>query len=245
LNERANQLHPLRTLHLFAGAGGGLLGDLLLGHQPVCAVEIDTYCQQVLHQRQQDGILPWFPIFDDVRTFDGNPWRGLVDVVCGGFPCQDISATNPNATGIAGPKSGLWKQMARVIREIRPPFVLVENSPMLVARGLGAVLGDFSQMGYDAKWGVFSGAQIGAEHLRERIFILAYSHGAQCCRGELSRGSKTQYTPIVRSRWGKDKPGVDRMVNGMAAQMDRLAAIGNGQIPGVVKLAWRTLSETP
>ena len=82
----------MNELHLFAGAGGGILGGILLGHTTVCAVEIEPYCRKVLHQRQRDGILPKFPIWDDVCTFDGTPWRGKVDVVCGGFPCQDISS---------------------------------------------------------------------------------------------------------------------------------------------------------
>ena len=101
-------MQRLRTLHLFAGAGGGILGDLLLGHHPVGAVELDPYCQQVLHARQQEGVLPWLPIFADVRQFDGNPWRGLVDIVCGGVPCQDISA--------AGAGAGLDDVLARPTR---------------------------------------------------------------------------------------------------------------------------------
>ena len=137
---------PLRTLHLFAGAGGGILGDILLGHQPICAVEIEPYCQQVLHARQQDGLLPWFPIFADVKEFDGTPWRGIADVVCGGFPCQDISAAGKGA-GIGGARSGLWREMARIVGEVRPRFVWVENSPMLVGRGLGLVLLDLAEMG--------------------------------------------------------------------------------------------------
>jgi DNA (cytosine-5)-methyltransferase 1 len=79
-------LHKLRTLHLFAGAGGGILADMLLGHRPIAAVEIEPYCQQVLHQRQKDGILPWFPIFSDVCEFDGRRFKGLVDIIAGGFP---------------------------------------------------------------------------------------------------------------------------------------------------------------
>lgn len=81
----------MNELHLFAGSGGGILGGMLLGHTTVCAVEIEPYCRKNLLQRQRDGILPRFPIWDDVTTFDGKPWRGLVDIVCGGFPCQDIS----------------------------------------------------------------------------------------------------------------------------------------------------------
>ena len=96
---------------------------MLLGHTCVCAVEIEPYCRKVLLQRQRDGILPKFPIWDDVRTFDGKPWRGRVDVVCGGFPCQDISVAGSGA-GIEGKQSGLWRDMARInLRsgtEIRP-----------------------------------------------------------------------------------------------------------------------------
>lgn len=135
--------------------GGGILGGILLGHTCVCAVEIEPYCRKVLLQRQRDGVLPRFPIWDDVRTFDGKPWRGKVDVVCGGFPCQDISAAGRGA-GIEGERSGLWKDFRRVVCEVGPQFVLVENSPILTSRGLGTILGDLVEMGYDSKWGVFS-----------------------------------------------------------------------------------------
>lgn len=100
----------MNELHLFAGAGGGILGGMLLGHSCVCAVEIEPYCRKVLLQRQRDGILPKFPIWDDVRTFDGRPWRGKIDVVCGGFPCQDISCAGKGA-GIGGARSGLWSDL--------------------------------------------------------------------------------------------------------------------------------------
>ncbi len=167
-------MRKLRTMHLFAGAGGGLLADVLLGHQPVCAVEINYYCQQVLAARQEDGCLPWFPIFADVTKFDGRPWRGLVDIVSGGFPCQDISSAGRGA-GIDGEKSGLWKEMSRIIGEVRPEYVFVENSPLLTRRGLGTVLGDLAEMGFDAEWGVLGASDIGASHKRERIWIMAYA----------------------------------------------------------------------
>lgn len=167
----SSKLHPLRTLHLFAGAGGGILGDLLLGHRPICAVEIEPYCQQVLSARQKDGFLPWFPIYNDVQTFDGKPWRGLVDVVSGGFPCQDISAAGKGA-GIDGERSGMWKEMARIIGEVRPRYVLVENSPMLTSRGLDRVLGDLSTLGYGSTYGIIGAHHAGAPHKRDRIWIL-------------------------------------------------------------------------
>jgi DNA (cytosine-5)-methyltransferase 1 len=167
----------MNELHLFAGAGGGILGSILLGHTCVCAVEIEPYCRKVLFQRQRDGILPKFPIWDDVRTFDGKPWQGLVDVVCGGFPCQDISVASSTKSGLDGGRSGLWSEMGRIIREINPRAVWVENSAALVVRGLGTVLYDLATMGYDGRWGVFSAGDVGARHERERLFILAYRDG--------------------------------------------------------------------
>ena len=166
----------MNELALFAGAGGGILGGKLLGWRTVCAVEWEAYPASVLCARQNDGILPPFPIWDDVQTFDGRPWRGIVDVVSGGFPCQDISAAGKGA-GIDGERSGMWGEMARIIREVRPRFVFVENSPMLTSRGLGRVLGDLASMGFDARWGVLGAANVGAPHQRDRIWIVAKWRG--------------------------------------------------------------------
>lgn len=164
----------MNELALFAGAGGGILGGNLLGWTTVCAVEIADYPRKVLFARQRDGVLPKFPIWDDISTFDGKPWRGRVDIVTGGFPCQDISATGKGA-GIGGEKSGLWGEMARVVDEVRPRFAFVENSPMLTSRGLGTVLGDLARMGYNARWCVLGADDVGSQHERKRIWILAYT----------------------------------------------------------------------
>lgn len=166
----------MRELALFAGAGGGILGGHLLGWRTVCAVEWDAYAASVLVARQNDGCLPPFPIWDDVQTFDGREWRGRVDIVSGGFPCQDISAAGRGA-GIDGERSGMWKHMARIVGEVRPRHVFVENSPMLTSRGLGTVLGDLASLGYDARWGVLGAYHAGAPHKRERIWIMAYAGG--------------------------------------------------------------------
>jgi DNA (cytosine-5)-methyltransferase 1 len=168
----------MNELHLFAGAGGGILAGQLLGRRCVCAVEFDPYAQAVLVARQNDGTFPPFPIWNDVRTFDGRPWHGIVDVVAGGFPCQDISAAG-TGDGLDGERSGLWTEMARIIREVRPRRVEVENSPMLTSRGLSRVLGDLAAMGFDAEWGVISAADVGAPHLRERIWIVAHANAGQ------------------------------------------------------------------
>ena len=162
----------MNELALFAGAGGGILGGKLLGWKTVCAVEWDAYARDVLVARQNDGCLDPFPIWDDVQTFDGRPWRGRVDVVSGGFPCQDISAAGKGA-GITGARSGMWSHMARIVDEVRPRYVFVENSPVLTSRGLGIVLGDLASMGYDARWGVLGAIDAGAPHKRERIWIMA------------------------------------------------------------------------
>jgi DNA (cytosine-5)-methyltransferase 1 len=164
----------MNELALFAGAGGGILGGHLLGWRTVCAVEWEPYPASVLCARQNDGFLPPFPIWDDVQTFDGKPWRGIVDVVSGGFPCQDISIAGQGA-GLEGERSGMWKQMARIIGEVRPRHAFIENSPMLTIRGLDRVLCDLAALGYDAQWGVISAADCGAPHKRERIWIVAYA----------------------------------------------------------------------
>ena len=186
----------MNELALFAGAGGGILGGKLLGWRTVCAVEWEPYPASVLCARQNDKILAPFPIWDDVRTFDGKPWRGIVDVVSGGFPCQDISAAGHGA-GISGSRSGLWSEMARIIGEVRPRYAFVENSPMLTSRGLGTVLGDLAAMGFDARWGVISAADVGAPHLRERIWIVGHAnvHGIPASNEKQVIQRKTNRTP--------------------------------------------------
>ena len=334
----------MNELALFAGAGGGILGGKLLGWRTVCAVEREPYAASVLVARQNDGFLPPFPIWDDVCTFDGRPWRGRVDVVSGGFPCQDISTAGKGA-GIDGARSGLWSEMARIIREVGPRYVFVENSPMLTSRGLGRVLGDLAAMGYDARWGVLGAVDAGAPHKRDRIWIVAHSDlhehrtngwkeeeqggissehrpercargiggtssdseiladarrtrqpaggagGWQASNGEIfhlrttdggetvpnaddrgdrrreqqpegsegawhvadssvenvegqrvSIGIQQERSAASCSSWWATEPDVGRVANGVAARVDRLRCIGNGQVPAVAQLAWRILT---
>ena len=282
-HQRVNNVNELA---LFAGAGGGILGGILNGWKTVCAVEIDEYCRRILMQRQDDGMLEPFPIWPDITTFDGKPWAGCVDIVTGGFPCQDISIAG-TSKGIEGKRSGLWKQMARIISEVQPTYVLVENSPMLAIRGLGTVLGDLAEMGFDAEWGCISAAETGACHKRDRMWILAYSNSnrklqPQGCQqnqwgwfgysrcenvanshGHGLQGMVTESQPDGNERspglhsgkrsfpaWPKDpaetpESGVGRVVDGMAYRMDRLKAIGNGQVPRVAAIAYTTLLKQP
>jgi DNA (cytosine-5)-methyltransferase 1 len=300
-----NPNQPLNELALFAGAGGGILGGKLLGWRTICAVEWDAYARDVLVARQNDGCLDPFPIWDDVQTFDGTPWRGSVDVVSGGFPCQDISAAGKGA-GIEGERSGMWKHMARIIGEVLPRFVLVENSPLLVGRGLGVVLGDIAAMGYDARWGIVGAHHAAAPHKRDRIWIVANasgvhdrsgnagtsqrqeseprksrgaSHVANARRKRYELANKTLRSgrdsaqfggkvgdaaserlphginrPMGQSRtiteserpdWWTTEPDVGRVAHGVAARVDRLRCLGNGQVPAVVPLAWNLLTAEP
>lgn len=275
----------MNELALFAGAGGGILGGKLLGWRTVCAVEWEPYPASVLCARQNDGFFAPFPVWDDVQTFDGKPWRGIVDVVSGGFPCQDISAAGKGA-GIDGERSGMWREMARIIHEVRPRYAFVENSPMLTSRGLGTVLGDLSSMGFDARWGVLGAADVGANHQRDRIWIVArnmayarrelrqtrnstrmdseteiwstraihnQSSGqrqnvsrtnlSQRKGGSLPIGVQQKNTEFGDSRWWETEPDVGRMAHGVVAGVDRLKAIGNGQVPLCAATAWQILSK--
>ena len=239
----------LNELALFAGAGGGILGGKLLGWRTVCAVERDAYAAAVLAQRQNDGCLEPFPIWSDVETFDGKPWRGIVDVVSGGFPCQDISVAGKGA-GISGARSGLWKEFARIIGEVRPRYVFVENSPALTFRGGVRVVGDLAAMGYDAQWGIIGASHAGAIHRRRRLWILANSNkdGHEGSDDKLQALQEERLSKIFsfnEIRWPKEnslsQPFVVRNDDGVAFLLDRLAAIGNGQVPAVAALAWETL----
>jgi DNA (cytosine-5)-methyltransferase 1 len=259
----------VNELHLFAGAGGGILAGQLLGHRCVCAVEWDPYAQAVLVARQNDGCFPPFPIWDDVQTFDGRPWRGIVDVVAGGFPCQDISVAGGGA-GITGERSGMWKHMARIVGEVRPRYVFVENSPALITRGLGVVLSDLAALGYDCRWTVLGAADVGAPHQRDRFWLVAHANGmrelqpqrgkrdergrpcdcgcevahADRAHGEgnkRSNRSSEKPAEFVQPSWWEVEPGLDRVVNGMAHRALRLKCIGNGQVPAVAAAAWRFL----
>lgn len=254
----------LRELALFAGAGGGILGGKLLGWRTVCAVEWQPYAIGVLCQRQNDGILRPFPIWDDVRTFDGRPWKGIVDVVSGGFPCQDLS-TAGKGRGLDGERSGLWREMARVVDEVRPRFVFVENSPALLVRGFERVLGDLAAMGFDARWGVLSGRHVGAPHARERLWVVAHAneravlpkpngrehHAADREAGGFARNdhddgcARSNGTGLAVPASWELEPALDRVADGVVHRVDRLAAVGNGQIPAVAAAAWRILTHNP
>ncbi|MBM6636641.1 DNA cytosine methyltransferase [Leclercia adecarboxylata] len=245
----------MNELALFAGAGGGILGGNLLGWRTVCAVERDAYAAQVLAQRQNDGILRPFPIWSDVRSFNGKPWRGIVDVVSGGFPCQDISGAGKGA-GIEGERSRLWKQMARIIDEVRPLYALLENSPLLVGRGLAMVIGDLASLGFDAQWCCVSASECGASHNRDRIWLVAYTQGKHGQSWDSVVQSQDGRAPIQSGglpgmdasggwrrggAWPECEPRLCRVADDVAFGVDRLKALGNGQVPRVAAAAFSML----
>ena len=238
----------MNELALFAGAGG-VLGGKLLGWRTVCAVEYDSYAASVLVARQNDGCLEPFPIWDDVRTFDGKPWRGRVDVVSGGPPCQDVSCSNPRGKGLDGEKSGLWSEMYRIVREISPRLVFIENSSNLVNRGLGRVLSDLAALGYDAQWGVLGADSIGAPHIRKRIWILANASSrrlSQQSEGQIQQSGRTETqrpSATALRGWWDTEPDVGRVAHGVANRVHRLKCLGNGQVPAVAAAAFRLLRE--
>lgn len=249
---RANdsQKETLHELHLFAGGGGGILGGILLGHEPICAVEINERCRKVLLARQRDGILPRFPIWDDVRTFDGTPWRGIADVVCGGFPCQDIS-TAGKGDGLDGERSGLWREMARIAGEVRPSYIFVENSPAITARGLGRILGELATLGYDAEWCVLGADSAGAPHRRERFWLLAADPDSRIVRASRTIQNQRRATNLhlchPRSTGQMETPWSIlaepcSVAYGLAGLVDELRPYGNGQVPAVAASAWKILN---
>ena len=247
----------LNELHLFAGAGGGILGGMLLGHTTVCAVELEPYCREVLLQRQRDGILPKFPIWDDVCTFDGTPWRGKVDVVCGGFPCPDFSNGNQKEsrfTGLEGNRGSLWFEMFRIICEIRPSFVFVENVPNLIKFGIGTVLGNLAEVGYNSKWCVLGSNDCGGVHKRDKAWILAIhsdidrlqekqpinSYVAKENANKEVAGNAARATGMDGIQ-GYVVPHIAGKNDEMAQWLDRFKAVGNGQDAIVAATAWRIL----
>jgi DNA (cytosine-5)-methyltransferase 1 len=246
----------LRSIELFAGGGGLALGLERVGARAVCFVEREAFAAATLVRQMDEGRLAPCPVWTDVCTFDGRPWRGVVDLIAGGFPCQDVSSAGKGAGVADGRKSGLWREYARIVGEVRPRFVFVENVSALTFRGLDIVLGDLAALGFDAEWGCLGADDAGAPHQRDRIFVLAHAsgHGRPRRRDELrgsvplGRGAAWPPGPddaegwrAYLDRWPDRQPGVRRSVDGVAREVDRLRLLGNGVVPAQAELAFRVL----
>ena len=279
----------MKELSLFSGAGGGLLGSLLLGWETIGYVEFNDYCQRVIRARIDDGILHDAPIFGDIRTFLSEgyaaAYTGLVDVVSGGFPCQPFSVAGKRA-GADDPRN-MWPSTLGVIRTVRPRYAFLENVPGLINSGyFDTILGDLAESGYDARWRVLSAAELGAPHKRDRFWIVAddmqqrkldsflweaNSDRIGQARSELASVADTEGDAITDAskprlekqqrqpgnneqeqsaakrtsyprQWWATEPNVGRVAHGVASRVDRLKALGNGQVPAVAAAAWRLLT---
>ncbi len=235
----------LRVLDLFSGIGGFSLGlERTGGFKTVAFCEIDPFCRHVLAKHW-----PGVPIHEDVRKLRGEE-VGAIDVICGGFPCQDISLAGAGA-GLTGERSGLWSEYRRLIGEIRPAYVLVENVSALRARGLGTVLGDLASLRYDAEWDSLFASDVGAPHRRDRVWIVAYPNGGRWAprhghiqaagyRHSSSPGgddgdaysprlalwqsqrgdARAQQQATVGANWWATEPDVGRVAHGVPSKLD-------------------------
>jgi DNA (cytosine-5)-methyltransferase 1 len=228
-----NDKEKLNELALFSGAGGGILGGKLLGWRTVCAVEWDPYAASVLCARQNDDVLPPFPIWDDVKTFDGRPWRGIVDVVSGGFPCQAYSS----AAAGKNIADDLWPEMRRIVADVAPWYVFAEN---VERRAIDRAADDLEAMGYSVRCTSLSASNMGADHVRERYWLVAHANmHSELCKPVNAEMAELQ--GICPSVW-QTYPNKLGMDDGMAFRMDRLKSIGNGQVPAVAAAAWKLLT---
>ena len=194
-------MDTLTELSLFTGYGGLSLGLRLAGvhSKVVCYVENEPYCQEIIKARAAEGHLDDAPIWDDVRTFHGRPWRGAVDIITAGFPCQPHS-TAGKCLGSHDSRN-LWPDTLRVIGEVGPRWALLENVAGISYGGrpyAATVAGELAEIGYDTTWHFVSAASVGAPHLRWRWWCLAYP---QCESSEI-RGDDRPDADISRTRKG-------------------------------------------
>lgn len=220
---------------LFAGIGGLDLGLERAGWSCRWQVENEPHCTAVLAEHWP--AVRRYGDIRDVRPDELEP----VDLVAGGFPCQDVSDAGQHAdpAGIHGERSGLWVEMLRIVRHLRPRYVLVENVPGLLVRGLGVVLGDLADIGYDAEWDCLPAAAIGARHLRARVWILAYPIGLGPSAEALD------FQQPERSHWWDTEPRLERVADGLPRSVvePRDRALGNAVVPQVAEHIGRRLME--
>jgi DNA (cytosine-5)-methyltransferase 1 len=262
----------MKVLDLFSGIGSFSLGLERGGMTTVAFCEREPYCKSILRKHW-----PEVPIYDDVKTLTVGRLASdgiSVDVICGGWPCQDISYAGKGA-GLKGERSGLWSEYARLIGEFRPRYAIMENVSALLGRGLDCVLGDLASLGYNAEWHCIPAYAVGAPHERDRIWIIAYPNSlngrAGACEGGERRkdGPKTDHRSqpasdaalllrpaffwkqsqrAVRSYWPQTweerLEELRGMDDGVASRMDGLAAIGNTLLPQIPEIISRAIMNT-
>jgi DNA (cytosine-5)-methyltransferase 1 len=244
---------------LFSGIGGMDLGLERAGMVCKWQVEIDEYCRKVLTKHW-----PNIPKYGDIRELSGSELE-RVDLIAGGFPCQDISIAGPR-TGITGKRSGLWDEFRRILGVLRPHFALVENVARLSTSGLGRVLGDIAELDFDAEVETIPACAFGAPHPRSRLFIFAHPHGLgwsarqyivsldEICTRREWEAAKSKSNWKDMERWLKSRfpisdgavntAGLRRGSNGIPHRMDRLRSLGNAVVPQVAEWIGKRIIES-
>lgn len=227
----------LRVLDLFSGIGGFSLGlERTGGFETVAFCEIEEFPRCVLAKHW-----PNVPCYHDVRELTAERLAAdgiAVDVICGGFPCQDISLAG-RMSGIGGQKSGLWNEMLRLISDLRPRLVIIENSPVLRSRGLEQMLGQFCAIGYDAEWHCIPLNAVDAPHRRDRVWIVAYPSGERDGLPplEISAG----WHQSKHRTWWDTEPSLGRVVDAVSSEPHRLAVLGNAVSPIIPEMIGRAI----
>lgn len=250
-------------MHLFAGAGGGLLADLILGHTPVVAVEWEPYPCRVLRERAAEGWFPELVVWEgDVRDFDPSEYKGRVDCIHAGFPCQDISVAGKQAGVGEGTRSGLYREVLRIAGAIRPRYIFLENVAAIKSNGLEQVVKDLALVGYDCRWLCLRASDVGAPHERDRWFCLGFNtdcDDANRIRKSIFPDFLTQEWPSSQNEqkrhiWESELGAVNvaqrissysdavRILHGFPDLFHRYKALGNGQVPLQVAAAFTILA---
>lgn len=224
------------------------MGAQMAGIETIWNCEIDPFCRSILKKH-----FPNATQYTDITKLKKPPYT---DIISGGFPCQDLSIANPKGDGLEGKRSGLWKEMFRIITETRPRYVLIENSTMLLRKGIGTVLLNLSKIGYDAEWHCLQARDFNLPHKRERLFIVAYSQRIGCVSNIITTqkyqksicketaGNNNLPLPIKRFNARSDYNTV-RMYNGFSTELDknRIKACGNAVIPIIARFLFECIQE--
>ena len=204
----------MKTMHLFAGGGGGLLADLILGHEPIVAVEWDAYCCKILRERALDGWFEGLHVWEgDVRLFNPSEYEGRVDIIHAGFPCQDISQAGKQAGLKEGTRSGLYREVLRIAGVVRPKYLFMENVSAILSNGLGTVLADLAALGYDSRYCCIRASDVGAPHGRDRWWLRA------------ERSGLSPHTEHDRDGWGQQQPPSIEKATGNVANTNSIRHI--------------------
>ena len=250
------------SLSICSGIGGlDLATAVVFGARGVCYLEREAACVELLASRMEEGWLDSAPVHTDARTFDGRPWRGRVDLVTAGYPCQPFSLAGKGLAE-ADPRH-LWPDIKRIVGEVQPAVVVLENVQGHLKRGFSTVLGDLDELGFDAEWGVYSAAQAGSPHRRNRLFVLAYTKRELLWQQSRRKrrenwadslqpsvvgkavawppGPKENWTQIPEHLWPAVEPALCGMADGFPSRVDRMRALGNAVVPQQAVVALRDL----